>query len=179
MELTSPSKGHWGHGNVDSADRLIRCNGVFSSLPTSARTDYPLAAGANSVLSVDGQDGHSDRLSSRSRKWELEGSCYQAPSFLLVLHEGKPKPCVLLTPCGPARLVCKCCGCLNNPSYRTIVTWIPQVCQSMAVSGRIGGRLARKLFLSAPGLYPTTDPCPFLVLSFKLHHMIEVIWEIQ
>lgn len=36
----------------------------------------PSAAGANSALSVDGQDGHSDRLSSRSRKWELEGSCF-------------------------------------------------------------------------------------------------------
>lgn len=60
-----------------------------------------------------------DHLSSRSRKWELEGSCYQAPSFLPVLHQAKLKPCVF-SPRGPphtAQPGCpagKWCGLSNN-----------------------------------------------------------------
>lgn len=76
------------------ADRLISCDVV-----PCAWTCYPLSCWANTVLCVDGDGGHTDRISGRSRKWELEGSCYQAPSFLLVLHGVKLKPCVF-SPCG-------------------------------------------------------------------------------
>lgn len=82
-------------------------------------TCNPLGCRVNTMLSVDGHDRHSNHLSSRSRKWELEGSCYPAPSFLPVLHRAKLKPCVL-SPCGPSTCsltgwrVGKCCGRLNN-----------------------------------------------------------------
>lgn len=82
------------------ADRLIWCDGV-----PCAWTCYPLGCRVNTVLCVDGHDGHSDHISSRSRKWELEGSCYQAPSFLPVLHRAKLKPCVF-SPCGPPHTAC-------------------------------------------------------------------------
>lgn len=77
------------------ADRLIRCDGV-----PCRWTCHPLGCRVNTVVCVDGDDGHTYRVSSRSRKWELEGSSYQAPSFLPVLHRAKLKPCVF-SPCGP------------------------------------------------------------------------------
>lgn len=64
-----------------------------------AWTCYPLGCLLNTVLCVDGDDGHTDHISSRSRKLGLEGSCYQAPFFLSVLHGAKLKPCVF-SPCG-------------------------------------------------------------------------------
>ena len=76
---------------------LIRWFGVMGC-PVHEHAN-PSAAGPNTVLCVDGGDGHADRVSSRSRKWELEGSCYQAPSFLQILHGAKLKPCVF-SPCG-------------------------------------------------------------------------------
>lgn len=148
--------------------------------PPACEHAIPSAAGANSALSVDGQDGCSDCLSSRSRKWELEGSCYQAPSFLPVLHGAKPKPCVCLSPHSPARLVRKCCGHLNNmwsqeafnPSPRTIVTWIPLVYNATVVSG--GG--SRKWFLSVSG--PRGVPTPPLIraLPQSFHSTFAARW---
>lgn len=72
------------------ADRLIQCDAV----PGAEHANSFLGCGPNTGLSVDGGDGHRDHVSSRSRKWELEGSCYQAPSFLPALHQSKLKPCV-------------------------------------------------------------------------------------
>ncbi len=89
------------------ADRLIRRDGL-----SCAWTCYPLGCRANTALCVDGHDGHSDHISSRSRKWELEGSCYQAPSFLPVLHGAKLKPCVF-SPCGPPHTA-GLAGCLAS-----------------------------------------------------------------
>lgn len=96
------------------ADSLIWCDGL-----PCAWTCHPLGCCVNTVLCVDGDGRRADHLSSRSRKWELEGSCYQAPSFLPVLHQAKLKPCVF-SPRGPphtAQPGCpagKWCGLSNN-----------------------------------------------------------------
>lgn len=58
-----PFSSHCGNSSLFGADRLIRCG-----VPPRARTRYPLGCQVNTVLSVDGRDGHQDHLSSRSRK---------------------------------------------------------------------------------------------------------------
>lgn len=132
---------------------------MFSSLPQQCeRRLSPSTVEANSVLSVDGQDGHSDHLSSRSRKWELEGSCYQAPSFLLVLHEAKPKPCVCFSPCGPAQFVCKCCGCLNNPSSH--------YCYLKPSSVRLSLRVLEGSWVESYTILPLV-PAPLLICALS------------
>lgn len=124
------------------ADSLIWCDGL-----PCAWTCHPLGCCVNTVLCVDGDGRRADHLSSRSRKWELEGSCYQAPSFLPVLHQTKLKPCVF-SPRGPphtaslaARLASDVvflttCDLRKHsaPPPSTIVIWIPSLFSSTGVS---------------------------------------------
>lgn len=93
-----PTISLWKHPpGFQGADRLILCDVLPRAL-----TCNPLSCWVNTMPCVDGDGSRMDHISSRSRKWELEGSCYQAPSFLQVLHGAKLKPCVF-SPCGPLR----------------------------------------------------------------------------
>lgn len=122
-----------------------------------------LGCRVNTARCVDGDGRQMDHVSSRSRKWELEGSCYQASSFLQMLHGPKLKPCVLL-PCwslrttGPAG---RRYGLPNNiwfqeaftPSLLPLLFESP-FCAALLVS--LGG--SNKWFLSVLGLQRCSPP---------------------
>lgn len=141
------------------ADRLIRGDGL-----PCAWTRYPLGCRVNTAFYVDGHDGHSDHVSSRSRKWELEGSCYQAPSFLSTLSQTQTM-CVLTlrtsTYSRPGWPVGKCCGRLNNMwSQETFgPSLLPLLFESLLCITPLGSLgESGKWFLSVSGLQRHSPP---------------------